>query len=181
MLLLLQILQNRRSLRLLGLLAAVAALGVWFSSTSTLARGPVAFDGGSLRGTYALVGIGGANEAGSVGVTKFDGGGRASRTLVLNEADPAGSGRLIVTIPATGNYVVNPDGTGAAVFLNELPDGSRIPFNFDFVITEAQVAGGRGQLLGTKVHMIQREPGIAAKLVVFDLTRLPDQSFGSRN
>jgi len=58
-------------------------------------------------------------------------------------------------------------------FLNELPDGSKVPFNFDFVITEARQGGARGALLAERVHMIQREPGIAAKVVIFELSRLP--------
>jgi hypothetical protein len=106
-------------------------------------------------------------------VTKFDDAGGASRTLVLNEADPNSSGRIILTIPATGSYQVNPNGLGTAMFLNELPDGSKVPFRFDFVITEAQRAGARGALLAERVQMVQREAGIAAKLVIFELTRLP--------
>ena len=132
------------------------------------------FGNGSLSGSYALVGTGGANDAASVGVTKFDGAGGASRTLVLNEADPNSSGRLILTISATGSYQVHPDGMGTANFLNELPDGSKVPFSFDFVITEARHGGARGALLAERVHMIQREPGIAAKVVIFELTRLSD-------
>ena len=69
---------------------------------------------------------------------------------------------------------MNDDGTGEAAFVNELPDGSQVPFSFDFVITEAERGGPGGSLEGAKLHMVQREPGIAAKLVVFDLSRLPD-------
>jgi hypothetical protein len=55
-----------------------------------------------------------------------------------------------------------------------LPDGSKLPFSFDFVITDAYASVPRRSPLATKLHMVQREPGIAAKLVVFDLTRLPN-------
>lgn len=132
------------------------------------------FSNASLAGSYALVGEGGANEAASVGVTEFDGSGGASRILVLNEADPDGDGRVILTVPATGSYTINEDGTGTANFVNELPDGSTIAFNFDLVITESRPGRARGSLLGTKLRMVQREPGIAAKLVVFDLSWLRD-------
>ena len=132
------------------------------------------FGDASLNGAYALVGTGGANEAASVGVTHFDGAGGASRRLILNEADPNGSGRLLLTITATRSYQVNPDGTGTAMFLNELPDGTKVPFHLDFVITEAERGGARGFLFAEKVHMVQREPGIAAKLVIFELTWRPE-------
>lgn len=148
----------------------IVAAGLY--NADTAARPGAKFDDGSLRGDYAVVGNGGASEAASVGVTRFDGARGAERTLVLNEQDPNSSGRLILTVPATGSYTVSPDGVGSAVFLNELPDGSRVPFHFDFVITQADRQGSR--LLARSLHMVQREPGIAAKLVVFDLTRLPN-------
>ena len=127
-----------RIARLAALVAASAVGGAWLVSTDTSARGQAQFDNGALRGAYALVGNGGANEAASVGVTRFDGAGGATRVLTLNEADPNSSSRLILTIPATGNYTVNADGTGAAIFTNELPDGSKLPFTFDFVIGGAR-------------------------------------------
>lgn len=46
--------------------------------------------------------------------------------------------------------------------------------SFDFVITEARRGGAHGSLLAEKVHMVQREAGIAAKLVIFELSRLAD-------
>ena len=150
----------------------LAALSLF--TTETSAHKKEVFSNASLRGSYALVGSGGANEAGSVGITQFDGAGGASRVLVLNEADPNSSGRLILEIPANGQYNVRPNGMGTATFLNELPDGSKVPFGFDFVITEAEQRAPKRAVLGTKLHMIQREAGIAAKLVVFDLMRLPD-------
>ncbi len=167
---------TRRSIRVAAILIGAAVAGLWIGSIGTAARERPRFGAPSLQGSFALVGNGGANEAASVGVTVFDGVGNATRSLVLNEADPDSSGRLILRIPATGSYQVNDDGTGEAVFVNELPDGSKVPFNFDFVVTEAE--RGRGGALevltATKLHMVQREAGIAAKLVVFDLTRLPD-------
>ena len=152
--------------------AALVILIATFQALPSGARQSARFDNGSLRGSFALVGNGGANEAASVGVAHFDGQGGAERTLVLNEADPNSSGRLVVKIPATGSYTVNPHGTGTAIFLNELPDGSRVPFSFDFVVTDADRHGN--SLLARRLHMVQREPGVAARLVVFDLTRLPN-------
>lgn len=156
-----------------GAILAMTLFGAGLESMSAQAGERHGFNNASLDGSYALVGTGGANDAASVGVTKFDDAGGASRTLVLNEADPNSSGRIILTIPATGSYQVNPNGLGTAMFLNELPDGSKVPFRFDFVITEAQRAGARGALLAERVQMVQREAGIAAKLVIFELTRLP--------
>lgn len=153
------------------LFAFVVAAGLF--SAKTNARLAAEFSNRSLIGSYSLVGVGGANEAASVGITRFDGAGGATRTLTLNEPDPDGAGRLVIEIPATGSYTVRPDGTGMAIFLNELPDGSKIPFHFDFVVTEASRRGPRAKV-ATKIRLIQREPGIAAKLVIFDLARLPD-------
>lgn len=155
----------------------VAVLLILVSGFVLSANGPgsrAAFTEASLVGNYALVGIGGANRAASVGITSFDGAGTASRRLVLNEVDPGGDGRILLNIPATGTYTVNPDGTGTAEFLNELPDGQIVPFTFDFVITEARQRGRSVPHIALAIHMVQREPGIAASLVLFDLTRLPD-------
>lgn len=158
----------------LAAFVAVALLPVaWLGSSADGAGQGERFGNESLRGSYALVGTGGDHDAASVGVTRFDGAGRAWRSLVLNERDPNGDGRVLLTISAEGTYRVNPDGTGVAAFLNELPDGSRVRFTFDFVITEAERGGSGRSHLGVRLHMVQREPGIAATLVVFDLSRLP--------
>jgi hypothetical protein len=158
--------------------AAMVIVGVtltaWLVTPTGHAQPHAGFADESLAGAYALVGVGGANEAASVGVTRFDGAGSLSRTLVLNEAAPGGNGRVIVTIPATGHYTVNPDGTGTATASNKLPDGTTVEFTFDFVITHAERRGAARAPVGLALHMVQREPGIAAKLVTFDLTRLPD-------
>lgn len=155
-------------------LSAAAALSLTPLAGSMGAQTPEGFDNLSLQGSYALVGVGGAHEAASVGLTKFDGAGGAVRTLILNESDPGGNGRLILTIPASGTYEVSPDGMGTARFVNELPDGSLVPFTFDFVITAAQRRGAGRHLDALALHMVQREPGIAAKLVTFTLTRVTD-------
>lgn len=154
------------------LVAAVAGGSSAWTSRAQPRRAPFAND--SLVGAYALVGVGGANEAASVGITRFDGAGALERTLVLNEAGPAGE-RVVLTIPATGSYRVNEDGTGWAVAVNRLPDGSTAEFTFDFVITRAERHGIAHVPIGLALHMVQREPGLAAKLVRFDLTRLPDE------
>lgn len=166
-----------RALNTVGWAALIAMPLLLASSLVLSANWPhprIAFTEASLKGTYALVGVGGANRAASVGVASFDGAGAASRRLVLNELDPDGDGRILVNIPAAGTYAVDPDGTGTAEFLNELPDGQIVPFTFDFVITEARRRGRGGPHLGLAIHMVQREPGIAASLVTFELTRLPD-------
>ena len=143
------------------------------------ATGRPGFSVASLRGSYALHGVGGANEAASVGITVFDGAGTATRSLVLNAALPP-DGRQLIPITSSGTYTVNPDGTGTAAFENALPNGSTTTFSFDFVITHALEATSRDSfvwrdaLVATEVFMVQREPGIAAQLVTFDLTRLPN-------
>jgi hypothetical protein len=155
-------------------LLVFAGCAGWSATRTSGAQSRAAFGTASLIGTYALVGVGGAHEAASVGVTRFDGAGSLSRTLVLNEADPQGDGRVILTIPGSGSYTVTPDGSGSAVVVNELPDGSTVQFTFDFVITRAERQGAARAPLGLALHMVQREAGIAATLVTFDLTRLPD-------
>lgn len=145
---------------------------VWIAGEA-VAQGRADFDAASLSGSYALVGEGGTSAA-SVGIVEFDGAGGATRSLTLNEADVGGAGRLIVEITGSGEYAVNADGTGTASFVNDLPDGSQVTFSFDFVITEARPGRAKGALLGTRLRMLQRESGIAAQLVVFDLSRLRD-------
>jgi len=143
------------------------------------ASGRPGFGPASLRGSYALRGAGGPNEAASVGVTTFDGAGMATRSLILNSALPPDS-RQLIPITSTGTYEVNPDGTGTAIFDNLLPNGSTTTFSFDFVITRALEGTSRDSfvwrnaLVANEVFMVQREPGIAAQLVTFDLTRLPN-------
>lgn len=169
----------RKRLLLFGIVGLGGAAVVSFSALAGLASSTVSqrtgsFANESLQGSYALVGVGGAHEAASVGTTRFDGAGGAFRKLVLNEPDPDGDGRLLLNIEATGTYEVYPDGTGAARFVNLLPDGSEIAFTFDFVITEAEPRGSGRFQRALALHMVQREPGIAAKLVTFALTRSSD-------
>ena len=161
-------------------LCCVAGAGLMFMvRQNASATGRPGFSPASLRGSYALHGVGGPNEAASVGITVFDGAGMATRSLVLNAALPP-DGRQVIPIASTGTYTVNPDGTGTALFENRLPNGSTTTFSFDFVITHALEATSRDSfvwrdaLVATEVFMVQREPGIAAQLVTFDLTRLPN-------
>jgi len=173
---------DRRSTRLLVSVVACCAVIAGFAIVTrqdAVASGRPGFGPASLRGSYALRGMGGPNEAASVGVTRFDGTGRATRSLVLNSALPPDS-RQVIPIASKGTYTVNPDGTGTAIFDNFLPNGSTTTFSFDFVITRALEGTSRDSfvwrdsLVGTEVFMVQREPGIAAQLVTFDLTRLPN-------
>lgn len=175
------IMNSRSHLRILafsGLAVALASGIAFFGSSTATATARPGFTNASLKGSYALRGIGGANEAASIGVTVFDGAGTATRSLILNEATP--EGRDVIAIKSTGMYTVNPDGTGTAVLANTLPDGSSVNFSFDFVITRVTGSAStssfvwRESLLGTEVFLMQREPGIAARLVTFELTRLRD-------
>lgn len=131
------------------------------------------FTEASLQGSFAVVGTGGAHRAASVGTTRYDRRGRVTRSLVLNAPDGEG-GRKTTKITATGTATVNADGTGFEKLTNTLPDGSTFTATFDFVITEAKANERSGARIATRLYLVQREPGIAADLVVFDLTRLSD-------
>lgn len=157
-------------------LAARLTAGVSLLLCAAFATGepPPVFDDGSLTGSYALVGAGGAHVAASVGIATFDGEGGASRTLILNEQDPSGAGRTTLRVVGEGNYSVDADGMGTATFVTRFPTGEEFTFEFDFVITQARPGGGRSAMLATRVHMIQRETGVAAQLVEFELSRLHD-------
>ena len=170
---------NLRILALSSLAGGLAGALAFFGTSTVSAAARPGFTNASLSGSYALRGTGGANEAASVGVTVFDGAGRATRSLVLNQAAP--EGRQVIAITSTGTYTVNPDGTGTAVLANTLPGGSSVTFSFDFVITQVtdtvprRPLLWRESLLATEVFLMQREPGIAAQLVTFELTRLGDK------
>jgi hypothetical protein len=161
----------RRSISIIGIVAVLCF--VHFGVSGANAKGKPDFSNASLQGSYALVGTGGAHNAGSVGITVFDGKGKATRSLLLNQA-AQGGGREVIPITAAGTYEVNPDGTGSAVLTNVLPDGSAVTFDFDFVITKALPGHPRGSHVAMEVYMMQEQAGIAAELVTFALTRLPD-------
>ena len=131
------------------------------------------FSDASLHGQYALVGTGGDHTAASVGIESYDGQGNVSRTLVLNERD-ADHRRKVVNMTGRGTYHVQPNGMGTATIVNTLPDGSTFTSHLDFVITQARVAESGDEKVATKVFAVLRETGIAAPLVTFALTRLPD-------
>jgi hypothetical protein len=131
------------------------------------------FSEASLHGQYALVGTGGDHTAASVGIDTYDGQGNVSRTLVLNESG-ADHLRQVVNITGQGTYRVQPNGMGTATIINTLPDGSTFTSHLDFVITRAHIADASDDKAATEVFAILRETGIAAPLVTFVLTRLPN-------
>jgi hypothetical protein len=131
------------------------------------------FTNASLHGPYAVVGSGGNHTAASIGIETYDGQGNFTRTLRLNE-QAAGRSREVVTITGQGTYHVQPNGMGTAEIINTLPDGSTFTSELDFVITRATTASPRGAKVATEVFSILRETGIAASLVTFVLTRLPE-------
>jgi hypothetical protein len=130
------------------------------------------FSNASLHGQYALVGTGGNHRAASVGIETYDGQGNVARSLVLNERD-AEQKRQVVTITGQGTYQVQPNGMGTTTIVNTLPSGSTFTSHLDFVITQAMVTD-QEEKVATEVFAILREAGIAAPLVTFVLTRLPD-------
>ena len=131
------------------------------------------FTDASLRGQYALVGTGGNHRAASVGIETYDGQGNVTRTLILNESD-ADQIRKVVTLTGKGTYRLQPNGMGTATIVNTLPDGTTFTSHLDFVITHATSGNPGDEKLATEVFSILRETGIAAPLVTFVLTRLPD-------
>jgi hypothetical protein len=133
----------------------------------------VPFTTASLRGQYALVGAGGNHTAASIGIEIYDGLGNVTRSLVLNERE-ADHTRKVVPVTGQGTYRVQPNGMGTATIVNTLPDGSTFTSHLDFVITQATTAKTNGEKVATEVFAMLRETGIAASLVTFVLTRLPD-------
>lgn len=131
------------------------------------------FTDASLHGHYALVGTGGNHTAASVGIETYDGQGNVTRTLILNELD-ADHIRKVVRITGQGTYRVQPNGMGTATIVNTLPDGSTFTSHLDFVMTQATPANTYDEKVATAVFAVLRETGIAAPLVTFVLTRLPD-------
>ncbi len=131
------------------------------------------FTNASLHGQYALVGTGGDHAAASIGIETYDGRGNVTRSLVLNELD-ADHKRKVVPITGQGTYHVQPNGMGTTTIVNTLPNGSTFTSHLDFVITQATSANTSDDKRATALFVILREPGIAAPLVTFVLTRLPD-------
>jgi hypothetical protein len=131
------------------------------------------FTTASLHGQYAVVGTGGNHIAASVGIETYDGQGNVTRTLLLNERD-ADHTRKVVSITGQGTYHVQPNGMGTATIVNTLPDGSTFTSHLDFVITQATPTNTDDEKVATAVFAILRETGMAAPLVTFVITRLPD-------
>lgn len=131
------------------------------------------FTNASLQGQYAVVGSGGNHTAASIGIEIYDGQGNVTRTLILNESD-AEQTRKVVRLTGQGTYRVQPNGMGTASIVNTLPDGSTFTSHLDFVVTRATTANTHDDKLALEVVAILRETGIAATLVTFVLTRLPD-------
>ena len=131
------------------------------------------FTQASLQGQYAVVGSGGNHTAASIGIETYDGQGNVTRILILNEPD-ANQTRKVVRLTGQGTYRVQPNGMGTATIVNTLPNGSTFTSHLDFVVTRATTAKAHDEKLATEVVAILRETGIAAPLVTFVLSRLPD-------
>jgi hypothetical protein len=153
----------------------ILALGLGLALPAAVFAGtkPAGFTNASLQGQYALVGIGDGHVAASVGVNSYDGKGNAQGGLTLNTPG-TGQTRTIVKLTSVGTYTVNADGTGTATMTMTLPDGKTFSENFDFVITEATLDLASATKRATEVFLVQREPGIAVKLVTFVLKGLPE-------
>ena len=140
-----------RLLVLIGLLSIVAILLIPVSDAREHNKFDFSIE--SLRGNYALVGIGGDHSAASIGIETYDGKGNVRRTLTLNE--PAeNQARRVVTITGKGSYSVKPNGMGSAKITNTLPDGSTFVSDLDFVITHAETTKHKNLKLATELYSI---------------------------
>jgi len=160
--------------RKLQLLAAtvVVVTTVGILSLTAEAKHTPRFSNASLYGQYAVQSIGDDHVSVGLGIVKYDGRGHATRRILVNAPDGAG-GRRFLVFESTGEYSVNPDGTGVAVFDNEISNGAMTRTTFDFVITETEGVSprSRGSKLARALYSAQQEAGETVSLVTNVQTR----------
>ena len=138
--------------------------------------GQVPYTGSSLEGEYAFVETYADHVAQAQGVYKFDGKGNFSAVALINQPGSNGQ-RVLVSVPATGPYTVNPDGTGTLVLNVTRPDGGISTVTQDLLITKAAIK--HGEKFATEWVSMQREPSVivgAAAFVTSIATRRPKGS-----
>jgi len=135
-------------------------------------RHRVAFDVGSLRGSYSSMGRADGARSVSVGVTTFDGNGGVTRFLRINANDGEG-GRRLIDVSSEGSYTVSEEGVGVILFTNTIGD-STAEVTFDFVIRSSTRRGRGRSLVAQEVVAVQREAGITASLIEESFVRQAD-------
>jgi hypothetical protein len=130
----------------------------------------------SLKGSYTVIGVYGANEAIALAKRELDGAGNLIGTFLVNEpvAGSTTGARSIVTGTQAGTVTVNCDGTG--VISRTLTVSGILTQQYDdFVITRAEVR--EGHLIATTIVDAQRTPSAIVAGGVFltrTWTRVPD-------
>ncbi|MBV8523775.1 MAG: hypothetical protein JOY71_16905 [Acetobacteraceae bacterium] len=119
--------------------------------------GQVPYTAASLEGEFAFVETYAAHVAQAQGVYRFDGKGNFSALALINQPSSSGE-RVVVSVPATGPYTVNPDGTGTLVLNVTRPDGGISTVTQDLLITKA--IPQQGEKVATEWVSMQREPSV---------------------
>jgi hypothetical protein len=112
------------------------------------------FSNASFAGPYEFTIKVGPLDIAGFGTVESDGKGNFGGTQELN----VGNGKPMLRQAAQGTYVVYPDGTGVAHVTLTLPDGTRLPATFDYVVLEAEERGG--VKLATLLQGVSREPAV---------------------
>ena len=126
-------------------------------ASSTAQDSKPCFTPASLRGTFAVIGTYGANDAIALGKRTVDGEGNFTGTFLVNKPVPGSAigERSIVTGTQQGTIAVNCDGTG--VFTRVLTVGGVQTNQLDdFLITGAKF--NDGELIATTIVDAQRTP-----------------------
>ena len=138
----------------------VPALALMLFSGAALAtaqKSQPCFTLASLKGSFAVVGTYGSNDAIAFGKRTVDGEGNFTGTFLVNKptAGSTTGDRTIVTGTQAGTIAVNCDGTGVITRILTV-SGVQTTQTDDFVITGARVDDG--ELIATTIADAQRTP-----------------------
>jgi hypothetical protein len=144
------------------------ALMLLASVAPAMSQGPC-FTLASLKGSFAVVGTYGANEAIAFGKRTVDRDGNFTGTFLVNKPTPGSTtgDRTIVTGTQAGTIAVNCDGTGVITRILTV-SGVQTTQMDDFVITGAKQEDG--ELIATTIADAQRTPSTIVAGGIF-LTR----------
>jgi hypothetical protein len=162
------------------LLIQVVVLACLFAFSAVAQTAPCAYTLASLQGSYAVVGIYGANVAIAFAVRSFDGNGNLTGNYIVNEPTPGSTTgeRTILTGTQVGTYTVNCDGTGVVTRIATRSDGTKSTSIDDFMITGAtRILNGSGfVMVATSVVDANRNinPIVPNSLLTRTYTRLPN-------
>jgi hypothetical protein len=147
------------------------------TATATRLSDSGGFTHASLAGRYALAvsAAGGQSPTAALGVVAKDAQGNLTGSLLFNLADPQTGERFVFEMPTSGDYVVNPDGTGKITFLGGAVKEAA------FVITRAEQRFVRvgahvfpREWVALEVALLAKEPGEGGHLLTGTATRLPE-------